>query len=232
MEHAYAAAVDGDRREECEYLVRREPDGSVYVCVTDGGVWRPPPEDKGHRGRGLELIAALAVDVEIGPVPAPGVGTTVSFRLPALSEPAGVDGRPATGGRPPLTAITTGGPGAWSGDGAPARVSSHEGPAGLRLEISGELDLGTTAAAHDALLAALEGQPRGAIVELDLTATSYLASAGVGMILQLVGEGTARGIELRLLSAEGSATARVFALTGLGGLLEAGIPAAPSSPVH
>ena len=72
--------------------------------------------------------------------------------------------------------------------------------------------------------------PRGATAELDLTSTSYLASAGVGMILQLIGATAERGIDLRLRSPEGSATARVFALTGLGGLLEAAAAgAAPSS---
>jgi anti-anti-sigma factor len=108
-------------------------------------------------------------------------------------------------------------------------VSASEGRAGLRLEVAGELDLGTTTAVREALLAALQGLPQGATAELDLTPTTYLASAGVGMILQLIGEAAARGIELRLRSPEDSATARVFALTGLGGLLEAGASAAASS---
>jgi anti-anti-sigma factor len=98
-------------------------------------------------------------------------------------------------------------------------VTAHEGPSGLRLEVTGELDLGTTAGVREALVTALEQLPPGATAELDLTSTSYLASAGVGMILQLVGETGERGIDLRLRSPEGSATARVFALTGLGGLL-------------
>ena len=109
-------------------------------------------------------------------------------------------------------------------------MTAHDEPAGLRLAVSGELDLGTTAGVRDALVAALAPLSRGATAELDLTSTSYLASAGVGMILQLVGATAERGIDLRLRSPEGSATARVFALTGLGGLLEAAAAgAAPSS---
>jgi anti-anti-sigma factor len=230
VEHAYSYTSDGDRSGECEFLVRREPDGSVHVRVTDGGVWRPPPEDKGHRGRGLELIAALAVDVEVGPAPGPGSGTVISFRLPPVSERAEADGSPAPGVRPPRPMTAPGSSGVWAGDGVPTRVSASEGRAGLRLEVAGELDLGTTAAVREALLAALRGVPHGATAELDLTPTTYLASAGVGMVLQLIGEAAARGIELRLRSPEGSATARVFALTGLGGLLEAGASSAPSSP--
>jgi anti-anti-sigma factor len=107
-------------------------------------------------------------------------------------------------------------------------VSGHEGPTGLRLEVTGELDLGTTAAVREALVAALQQLPSGAVAELDLTATTYLASAGVGMILALLSETSERGIELRLHSPLGSATERVFALTGLGGLLEA--PAVSGSP--
>jgi anti-anti-sigma factor len=230
VEHAYGYTSDGHRREVCEYLVRREPDGSVQVRVTDGGVWRPPPEDRGHRGRGLELIAALAVDVEVGPAPGPGTGTVVSFRLRPVPESAGADGGPAPGVRPPFSAIPPGSSGVWAGDGVPARVTTHDGPVGLRLEVAGELDLDTTAAVREALLAAIHALPHGATAELDLTPTTYLASAGVGMILQLIGEAAARGVELRLRSPEASATARVFALTGLGSLLEPDASSAPSSP--
>jgi anti-anti-sigma factor len=229
VEHAYAYTPNGDRSGECEFLVRREPDGSVHVRVTDGGVWRPPPQDKGHRGRGLELIAALAVDVEVGPAPGPGTGTVVSFRLPPVSERAQANGSRTPDVRPPLPATAPGNSGVWAGDGVPARVSASEGRAGLRLEVAGELDLGTTTAVREALLAALQGLPQGATAELDLTLTTYLASAGVGMILQLIGEAAARGVELRLHSPEDSATARVFALTGLGGLLGAGASTAASS---
>ncbi|MDQ1660880.1 MAG: hypothetical protein QOJ68_860 [Blastococcus sp.] len=228
VEHAYAYSAHGVASGQCEYLVRREPDGSVRVRVTDGGVWRPPPEDKGHRGRGLELIAALAVDVEIGPAPGPGAGTVVSFRLPPVAERAEGDGRRTPGERtPPIPPRRSD---AWTGDGVPARVTSHEGPTGLRLEVAGELDLGSATVVRGALVSALQQLPRGAIAELDLTATTYLASAGVGMLLALLSETKERGIELRLRSAEGSATARVFALTGLGGLLEAAAGStAPSS---
>ena len=220
VEHAYPTTSAEGTTDRCEYLVRREPDGSVLVRVTDGGVWRPPPQDKGHRGRGLELIAALATDVEIGPVPGPGPGTVISFRVPARAAQAEAV-RPA-GARPPEPAIAASDTGNWAADAVPARVSAYEEPGGLRLEVAGELDLSTAGAVRGALLAALGQLPHGASAELDLAPTSYLASAGVGMILQVMSEAAERGIELRLRSPEGSATARVLGLAGLEGLLEAG----------
>jgi serine/threonine-protein kinase RsbW len=42
-----------------ELHARRTGD-EVTVIVADHGVWRPPPEDKGMRGRGLPLIEGLS----------------------------------------------------------------------------------------------------------------------------------------------------------------------------
>ena len=84
VEHAYAASP-GDG--ECSYRLARGADGSVRVEVRDTGLWRPPPADRGYRGRGLELIEALGTDVEVEH--ASGVaGTTVRFRVaPAVPGP-------------------------------------------------------------------------------------------------------------------------------------------------
>ena len=46
-------------------LLRRLPDGEVMVVVADDGVWRPVPEEPGYRGRGLQLVHALADHAEI-----------------------------------------------------------------------------------------------------------------------------------------------------------------------
>jgi len=50
--------------------------GTVTVTVTDYGHWRPPPADRGARGRGLLLIRSLAEHAEIRPN---HQGTTVSM---------------------------------------------------------------------------------------------------------------------------------------------------------
>jgi PAS domain S-box-containing protein len=75
IEHAYAGAPAG----HVEYSVTGADDGSVEVCVRDRGRWRPPPVDRGFRGRGLTLIRKLAEDVEVDL--AESVGTTVRFRF-------------------------------------------------------------------------------------------------------------------------------------------------------
>ncbi|MDP9430596.1 MAG: SpoIIE family protein phosphatase, partial [Actinomycetota bacterium] len=77
VEHAYAAAAD---EAGCSYRVARDAEGGVRVEVRDTGVWRPPPADRGYRGRGLELISALATDVEVAHAPE-AAGTTVRFRM-------------------------------------------------------------------------------------------------------------------------------------------------------
>jgi anti-sigma regulatory factor (Ser/Thr protein kinase) len=49
VEHAYKNGASGG----CEYRVARARDGGLHVEVVDTGTWRPPPADRGFRGRGL-----------------------------------------------------------------------------------------------------------------------------------------------------------------------------------
>jgi len=61
-EHAYPL----DRRPgQLSVHAARTTDHRVVVTVSDGGRWRPPPPDPGHRGRGLPLIHRLAHDVDV-----------------------------------------------------------------------------------------------------------------------------------------------------------------------
>jgi anti-anti-sigma regulatory factor len=50
---------------------------------------------------------------------------------------------------------------------------------------------------------------------LDLERTTYLASAGVGMILQLAVEAAARRLQLHLRTVPGTPPARVLELAGI-----------------
>jgi serine phosphatase RsbU (regulator of sigma subunit)/anti-sigma regulatory factor (Ser/Thr protein kinase) len=76
VEHAYGAGPAGT----VEFSLSGTDDGSLEVCVRDSGRWRPPPTDRGHRGRGLALIRTLAADVEVEHPEADG-GTVVRFRF-------------------------------------------------------------------------------------------------------------------------------------------------------
>jgi PAS domain S-box-containing protein len=198
VEHAYADGRPG----ECVWSVEREADGGVSVCVEDFGVWRPPPEDKGHRGRGLELIAALARDVDVQRRADGRSGTTVRFRLaaPADARPAArprLLDRPVTEGqeRPPAV-----------------EVSDDDGRV---LAVVGAVDLDSAGRLGVQLRDGLVDVRPGGTVTVDLTRTSYLASAGVGLLLELAAGARARGIGLRVRTGPGSAPARILALSGV-----------------
>ncbi|WP_100499749.1 SpoIIE family protein phosphatase [Geodermatophilus chilensis] len=209
VEHAYAASPDDG---ECSYRVAREADGGVRVEVRDSGVWRPPPADRGHRGRGLELIDALGADVEV--VHAPGVaGTTVRFRMaPAVPRSTAHPARTPT---PP------------SGDGG-ASVVVHDEATGPRLEVHGEVDLATAARVRQQVLARLDQLAPGSAATLDLRPTGYLASAGVGLVLEAAARARRAGVELRVAIGPGTPPARILALAGVGDAV-AGAPVEPST---
>ncbi|MGY1591960.1 SpoIIE family protein phosphatase [Geodermatophilus sp. SYSU D00708] len=194
VEHAYA----GDGRGECSYRVARDADGGVRVEVRDSGVWRPPPEDRGYRGRGLELISALAAEVEVQH--GEGPGTTVRFRVPPPAATAGAV-------RVPVRITEDGG--------VPARLLTSDGPEGLRLELVGELDLASTGPLREDVLGRLARLPVGARATLDLRRTTYVASAGVGMLLEALARAGEAGLELRVRTERGTPPARILALAGL-----------------
>jgi anti-anti-sigma factor len=201
VEHAYATRGGGGR---CEYRLERTADGSVEVCVRDEGVWRPAPADRGYRGRGLELIAALATEVEVARTPddsgAAGSGTTVRFRfVPAGPGPddALVRARPAAAG------------------GEPPRLTVQHHRDGLLLRVHGEVDLAGAPALRAEALRVLEDVPEGGRVVLDLEPVGYLASAGVGLVLELRAVAAARHTVLDVRTRPGSAPARALALSGV-----------------
>jgi anti-anti-sigma factor len=207
VEHAYRGSGDG----ECSYRVAREADGGVRVEVRDSGTWRPPPADKGFRGRGLELIAALGEDVEVSAGAGPGPGTTVRFRMAAPAGAAvtssGPDARPAAPVREPGTARLA----VADGDGGP-----------VRWEVTGEMELATAGAVGEQLQDWLGRLPRGATAVLDLRGTTYLASAGLGLVLAALARAGERGADLRVEVAHGTPPARILALAGVGDAL--GVP--------
>ncbi len=203
VEHAYSGGGPG----ECEYRVARAADGSVDVEVIDTGTWRPPPADRGFRGRGLELISALAQDVEIthGPDGSAAGGTRVRFRFPAetgedaAAAPAGA----AVRGTFPAT------------EGGPARLVESEEAGEVRLVVEGELDVASVGPLGTRLTRRLGELAPGVPVVLDLGPTSYLASAGVGLVLEAQALATAIGVPFRVRTAAGSPPRRILDLAGL-----------------
>jgi anti-anti-sigma factor len=85
----------------------------------------------------------------------------------------------------------------------------------VRLEILGELDLASAGPLNSAVHERLAALAPGTELVLDLRPTSYLASAGVHLALQARAEAAARGVHVTVLTAPGSAPARLLGLAGL-----------------
>jgi anti-anti-sigma regulatory factor len=78
------------------------------------------------------------------------------------------------------------------------------------------------------LLRCVDRLPPGSAAVLDLGATTYLASAGVGMVLEALARAGDAGVGLRLRTRDGTAPARILDLAGVGSQT-AGTAAPPSS---
>jgi anti-anti-sigma factor len=167
------------------YEVARDGDGSLAVVVQDWGSWRPPPADPGFRGRGVEFVRHLADEVDFE---RGDTGTTVRFRL-----------GPPDGSGAPRTA---------------APVEPGE-PGPSVAEVRGELDLANVDTVRADLRAQLAALPAGARFTLDLRSTTYLPSAGIGLLLELLEDARARGVDLRVVTDPAGLAARAFALAGL-----------------
>ena len=133
----------------------------------------------------MEFVRHLADEVDID---RGDTGTTVRFRL-----------GPPDGAGAPRTA---------------APVDRGE-PGGSVAEVRGELDLASVDTVRADLLARLAALPAGARFTLDLRRTTYLPSAGIGLLLELMDDARARGVDLRVLTEPDGLAARAFALAGL-----------------
>jgi anti-anti-sigma factor len=102
------------------------------------------------------------------------------------------------------------------GGAAPAPVPAPGVAAGAPVAtLAGELDLANVEARRAELLAQLAALPAGARFTLDLRSTTYLPSAGIGLLLELTDAARARGVDLDVLTEPGGLAARACALAGL-----------------
>jgi PAS domain S-box-containing protein len=190
VEHAYRDAPTPSRVQiEMDF----DDDGTLRVSVTDTGTWRPEPVDPGHRGRGLQIISALGRDVVLDAGPS---GTVVRFRLVPASGPATLE-RVATAPPPP--------------DEEPATLSISERDGRRRLAVAGDLDLVGVTSLRDTLLAELEGPDRLPLT-VDLTALGWLASVGIGLLLEVVARA---GPDLEIVLPPPGPARHVLDLTGV-----------------
>jgi anti-anti-sigma factor len=95
-------------------------------------------------------------------------------------------------------------------------LTVHDEPGGPRLEVHGEVDLATAGRVRRQLLTRIEQLAPGSVATLDLGPTGYLASAGVGLVLEAVARARRAGVELRVRTRPGTPPARILALAGVG----------------
>ncbi|HYH29471.1 MAG TPA: SpoIIE family protein phosphatase [Pseudonocardia sp.] len=195
VEHAYRGRAPGPMSVE----LFRDVDGGVHAHVRDEGSWRPVPEDKGYRGRGLELIRDVSSGMRLHHGPE---GTEVRFAL----LPSGGAQPAARTDAPPASAPAPSGPAAL-----------RDGPDARTVQVHGELDLAGVRGVRDELLdrAGADGE-----LTLDLRPTTYLASAGVALLVEADRAARAAGGRLRVLVAPADVVRRALALSGVDGLLE------------
>lgn len=84
----------------------------------------------------------------------------------------------------------------------------------VRAALSGEIDLSNASDLQGAIVDVVPNQASGMV--LDLSGLSYLDSAGIKMLLTLVGRFGWRGQRLALISPAGSRVRRVIELAGAG----------------
>ncbi|MGY1700227.1 SpoIIE family protein phosphatase [Geodermatophilus sp. SYSU D00766] len=203
VEHAYRdAGVPGRMLVELDL----DGDGDVAVKVADTGTWRPPPADRGFRGRGLQIIAALADDVDLAPGPA---GTTLRFVSPSGVPPSAVAERQADLQRLPV---------AQRPDEQPATLEVTDVQGRRCLALIGDLDLAGTTGVREQLLTQLAGDRP---ITLDLTRLGFVTSVGAGLLLEVADRAGPHGELDVLLPATGPAR-RLLGLTGLASVLRPG----------
>ncbi|MBN9790011.1 hypothetical protein DMP17_15585 [Pseudonocardia sp. TMWB2A] len=176
VEHGYA---EFDPPGEVRLRLGYTPHDGVRAQVADTGRWRPPPPDPGYRGRGLQMIRAIATTAEIDTA---GRGTVVRMRItpdphtPAVAQQPAPPVRPSPGRR---------------------RTELHDdGRSGdaRRLTLAGDLDLAGAAEIRDRLLELVAAGP----VLLVLDGPTYVASNGSALLAEAADRAGARGQRLRV----------------------------------
>ncbi|HXV94564.1 MAG TPA: SpoIIE family protein phosphatase, partial [Pseudonocardia sp.] len=215
VEHAYSGAEPGTVWIELDL----DRDGSVLVRVADTGRWRPPPEDRGYRGRGLALIRDLTAELHVESSPD---GTVVRFRLPPvpLEGPRSGRGAAVPGAAPEPVDTGAGDHGGRPGSTRVRRVA--EGP-GTRLYVEGDLDLAGVAEVRSPLL---EQLARDVPITLVLDEACWVSSAGIALLSELAHRSRHR---LRVVTPAGGPARRVLGLAGLDRVLDVAVEDAAHS---
>ncbi|WP_245950675.1 SpoIIE family protein phosphatase [Saccharothrix carnea] len=193
VDHAYPHGAPGD----FTYNVATTAAG-VRVTVRDYGRWRPEPEDKGYRGRGLQIIRAIGDGAVFDHT---GDGTTVRFDLTAKPSRARDSAVPVAEPSRGHAGVTE------SADDTPVQV----------FRLTGAVDVTTVDYLRTVLTARIDSADRRPI-EIDLARVGYLSSSGIALLLEAAAAAARARRTLTVYAVEGTPPARVLSLSGLHGL--------------
>lgn len=201
--------------------------GRLRVTVTDHGTWRTPTPAPVNRGRGLRLMHSLMDSVE---VQRSARGTTVTMLktlqhptvfLPGFTAAAtaeSVPHDPAVAGTPAAGTPATGTrAGSIPLDHTPEFSTEVRAGPRPRLVVTGRVDHTTAGALENRISEVSQGGVQA--LDVDLSAVTQLASAGVQVLYDHTNSTGQTPDRLRLLVPEGCPARFVLELTGLTNLL-------------
>ena len=199
IEHAYGP---GEAELEIE---ARLGSGEVIVSVRDFGQWRTPRGE--HRGRGLAIIRKT-MDEVVMTHGDDGTVVQMSRRLSSAAYEARREPEQAPTARPaPRQSFD---PSATLG-GAALRVRRDDDIVIAALD--GEVDMTNAHEVFGRITAVLDNRARGLV--LDLSATRYLDSSGLQLLLDLRRRTRFRGQELRVVAALDSPPRQLLEMFGV-----------------
>jgi anti-anti-sigma factor len=171
--------------------------GRIQLTVSDTGVWKPPDEEPGFRGRGMLMMRESMDEMRLS--------TTSKGTVVEMSK---IVCRPVRAGVRRMVPQP----------GNALRIETVTGPDALCLQVSGELDSGTVSQLRSALLeAARSGQMPITLVLDDVT---VFGSAGLRVLTEQGTRLRDAGRSLRIVASPTSPAGNVLAISGVDMLLD------------
>jgi anti-anti-sigma factor len=193
IEHAYQGA-DGTVHIEASLDDR----GRIQMIVSDTGVWKPPDDEPGFRGRGLLMMRESMDEMRLSST---SKGTVVDM--------AKIVRRPVRAGAGRVVALR---------DTDTLLIETSSEPGALCINVSGELDTNAAPRLRSAVLEAARGGRMP--ITLVLNEVTVLGSAGLRVLTEQGRRLADAGRLLRVIASPSSPAGNVLAISGVDMLLD------------